>query len=506
MICNINALTTLYKIRKSNMLKLTTILAVTLLSVSALAENVSMFNIHYNDSSGTGVRSTEPFTTSEGRVTTVGEYRKELIEHTTRAVSLQFNHVVPHKLVLDFKAPSGYAALTSGPSFTEFSEYDRKDKFGFLEVGRSYPSTLVSALKSIKNSHDEDAVVSFADNVDDLRTNREHVYPPIVYSAYHEMMHVLGFVGTDCLGKCIPEPTSKKGHISPYLYYNDNGTVKAFESLSMTKKTHAYMSTDKLWFGGSETSRNAAMKELSAGHTNGFVYMFATPSVETGSVDPQAGNHFSFEVQPAQLMRSSRASTVDIGMAAYLLCDAGWCQRGGKVIEQSVKAVLNENASSDTESVIDITVSENLNVGVKEFELTIIPDAGMNVIEFQDPDGVCSERNGGYYCLGGLNPYEKMNARLIVTPSNEYTLKGDLRSTGFDVDRNGFNNILDVTLSKAAAPLPVQTAPVTSAPAKTENGGGGSGGGSMSFVMLPLLLVALIRRKHVVGKAAAGSK
>lgn len=470
------------------MLKLTIVLVVALLSATAFAEDESMFNVSYVDAADKGANSKTPFVTSEGKETTVGQYRQELVDLAALAVSLQFNHVVPHEIDVNFKAPEGYGAITYGPSFTEFTEFNRADKFGFLEVGRTYPATLVSALKSIRTAQDEDATVSFADNVEHLRVESGYDYAPIVYTMYHELMHVLGFATTDCLGKCIPEPVSKNSHVSPYIYYNSDRGLKPFESLSINQKTDAYLSIDKLWFGGSEASKNAAMAELTSGHVNGFVYMYATPNSDTGSVDGQSGDHFSFDVQPEQLMYSSRARTTDLGMAAYLLCDVGWCQDGGRVIEQSVSAVFDENASSDTESVIEVSVRENINVSVNEFELVITPDAAMNVLEFQDPNGMCSERNNGYYCTGSLGALGKMNVRLIVSPLEEYVLKGHLRSTAFDVDRDGFNNILDVTLAKTPEPKPI--APITEV--KTEPKGSESGG-SMSFLIFSLLLLCQLR-------------
>jgi len=477
------------------MLKRLTVVAASLLCAPVLAQQTSQFEISYIDPAGQGAYDPAAFNV-DGKDTTVGEYRRELIQHVARVVSLQFNHTVPHKIDVNFGVPKGFAAMTLGPSFSEFTESDEKDPYGFLTVGRHYPSTLVSALTGKKISSDEDAIMSFADAPQDLTPTGDYEYPPIVYSAYHEMMHVLGFATTDCLGDCIPQPVSQHSHFSSNIYYNDAGTIKAFDSLTLADKTTAYLSIDNLWFGGSATSKDAAMDELTAGHSNGYVYMYATPNPDTDNVDGQSGSHFSFDVQPAQLMHSARASTDDLGMAAYLLCDAGWCQEGGKVIEQSVDAFINVNASSESETVIDISISENLNVGVDEFELTIYRAPDMQIIDFQDTENACVTITGGYRCVSGLSALEKVELRLIVTPANEYRLIGELRSTGFDVDRNGFNNILDTTLVKANA-APVVTSPTTPAPtpAPTPTAvSSDSGGGSMSLMLIPLAFFAFYRR------------
>tara|TARA_R110001583_G_scaffold161109_1_gene313019 strand:- start:8714 stop:10204 length:1491 start_codon:yes stop_codon:yes gene_type:complete len=483
-----------------------------MLSASAMSQT-NHFDIDYADPQGFGVNDTEQFMSPTGE-TTIGEYRKGLIELATRAVSLQFNFTTQHHLIIDFTAPNGYAALTSGPIFSEVLDGSVTDSFGVMELGRTYPSTLVSALTEVEYIYGEDAKVSFSDKQTSLEANDDEKYPGIVYDAYHEMMHVLGFVTTDCLGTCIPEPVSRDSHVSSFIYYNDAGVIKEFESLSLSQKTDAYLSTDGLRFGGSQASRDAAVNELTSGHQDGYVYMHSTPN-ENGDVDSQSGGHFSFDVSPAQLMYSSRAATEDIGMAAYLLCDVGWCRGQGKVIEQSVTASVNENASDENEMVIDMSISENINVGVDEFEFTFTTDPDVELISFEDTAELCSSIGGGSYrCNGELGALSTVELRLIVTNSEAYTLKGELKSTGFDVDRNGFNNILDAhfenkqvdvedstdgesTDDDSTSDDPTPTTPIVSAP-QPQSGGGGS----MSYILLPMLLLAVLRRRAGMGISA----
>jgi len=459
---------------------------------AVLAQEESKFLLDYIDPIDKGALSTKAFTTSDGQETTVGEYRKEMIERAIRAVSLQFNHVVSHKLEIEFGVPEGFGAVTLGPIFSEHNEFKLSDEFGFLEVGRQYPSTLVSSLigKRSLNEIDADATVSFADNEGHLVVRDGNTYPYIVYAAYHELMHVLGFLATDCLGNCLPEPVSTDSHFSQNIYVGQEEGPVSFESLTLEQKTEAYMSTNNLWFGGSQASKDAATNELTSGHFNGYVYMFATPTEINGvvDVDAQSGSHFSFDVLPAQLMHSAGALTEDLGMAAYLLCDAGWCQDGGKVIEQSVSAELNENASSETQTVIDIVVSENLNVGVDEFVLIIRPGQKVSLIEFQDPNDICVEIDTGYKCTSALAALTKVNLRMLVSPADEYVIAGELRSTGFNVDRNGFNNLLDVTLIKEKEEEP------TPLPIPTPNASDEGSGGAISMIILLLLMTAILRK------------
>lgn len=476
-------------------MKYTGVLFSTLLSTAAVAENLSKFEITYIDEPGKGAFSTEPFTTSDGTETTLGEQRQALLAHVTRAVSLQFNHgPIAHKLHVEFDVWEGYAATTLGPAYSEVREGSITDEFGVMQIGSSYPGTLVSALLSQDYQSDEDALVSFMPNIATFTASGDDKHPSFVYAAYHEMMHVLGFGRTDCLGNCLPEPVSRDGHLSPYLFYNDDGLIKEFESLSMEKKTDAYLSTDNFWFGGSPASRDAARAELTSGQQDGYVYMYATPNPDTGSVDGQAGSHFSFDVQPAQLMHSSNAKTEDISMAAYLLCDVGWCRNQGKVIEQSVVASLNENASSDTETVIDIVVQENLNIGVDEFVLNIRPDAAIQLLSLEDPDSLCVAVSEGYQCKGQLLPLAQIDLRLIVTPAEQYVIDGEIYSTGFDVDRNGFNNILDAKLVKAKEVEPTQPETPTSTAPTPAVQSNESGGGAFTFLLMPLLFIAFLRR------------
>ena len=479
------------------------VLSVTSMLSASAASQTNYFTIDYADPQSFGVNDQSPFTSPDGD-TTVGEYRKELIELATRAVSLQFNFTTQHQLIVDFKAPDGFGAITLGPIFSELISEGEKDEYGVMEFNRSYPSTLASALTGKAFTSDEDAIISFSNNENPLEFRNNSKYPGLVYDTYHEMAHVLGFVATDCLGNCQPEPVSRDSHISQFFYYNDAGVVTDYESLSLSKKTEAYLSTDKFWYGGTQTSRDAAIGELTSGHQNGYVYMHSTPN-QDGGVDSQSGSHFSFDVLPAQLMHSSRAATEDLGMAAYLLCDTGWCRGGlGKVIEQSVVAELNENASSDTESVIDITISENLNVGVDEFEFTFTTDPNVELVSFEDTADSCSELgDGAYRCTGSLGFLSSVDLRLVVAPFENYNLTGELRSTGFDVDRNGFNNILDVSFASQDSNVDDSTGgdsgsgttpvPVTTPQTQPQNDSGG--GGSMSFIMLPLLLIAALGRR-----------
>lgn len=488
------------KIRELKMLnkKLLALSITAMLSASAISQT-NHFDIEYTDPQDFGVNNSTSFTSPNG-VTTVGEYRKELIELATRAVSLQFNFTTKHHLLVDFEAPDGYGAITLGPIFSEILSEGEKDPYDVMQLNRSYPSTLASALTGKPFTSDEDAIISFSNIESSLDSRSDKVYPGLVYDAYHEMMHVMGFVATDCLGNCLPEPVSRDSHISQLFYYNDAGDVKEFESLSMSKKTEAYLSTDKFWFGGTQASRDAAIDELTSGHQNGYVYMYSTPN-QDGGVDSQSGSHFSFDVLPAQLMHSSRAATEDLGMAAYLLCDTGWCRGQGKVIEQSVVAEVNENASSDSESVIDITISENLNVGVDEFEFTFMMDPDVDLVSLEDTADACSEIGGGAYrCTGELGFLSTVKLRLVVAPFENYKLTGELRSTGFDVDRNGFNNILDVSFAKQSNDVDNSTDdgsgstpdPVSIPQPQVQSD---SGGGSMSFVMLPLFFIAALGRR-----------
>ena len=221
-------------------------------------------------------------------MTTLGAYRQESIELATRAVALQFNTGVEYLIHVNFGVPEGYGATTSGPNFSEFTEFDKEDEFGLLEIGRKYPMTLQSALVGVDlNTYDEDAVISFSDTPSYAEINDDDKHPYVVYAAYHEMMHFMGFVALDCLGNCIPEPSSPKTHLSSHFYYNDDGTVRVFDNLTIDEKTTAYKSTNNLWFGGSDTTKQAANNELTGGVSDGYIYIHATPEETTGNVDPQ---------------------------------------------------------------------------------------------------------------------------------------------------------------------------------------------------------------------------
>jgi hypothetical protein len=421
-----------------------TIIAIAV-SISSFHTLAGSFDIEYIDVEGVGSFDPTPITKPDGTLSTLGDYRQELIEFTARAVSLQFNFDVDFYLKVDFGTPDGYAATTLGPIFSTHYEAAPDDDFGILEIGRSYPQTLESALRGVDvNNIDEDAIISFA-NTPSYVNSDHYQYPYVVHSAYHEMMHVLGFSAPDCLGNCIPEPITFESHISAFFYYNDEGNIRSFDSLDITEKQDVAMLTDSLWFFGSEPTKKAAEYELTSGHTNGNIYIHTTPDEYSGGVDPQALAHLSPNVQPEQLMHSYGARTEDLGMAAYILCDIGWCRNQGKVIEQSVSLSLNENASSESETSIDVVITDNLGVGVDEWELNLV-STDINILSIEGNSANCSATDNGYYCTGHLAPSEQVLIQIFATPAESYTIDGELRSMGLDVDRNGFNNIVDTTL------------------------------------------------------------
>ncbi len=488
----------------------------------SLAASHAPLKIQYKDGAGVGINDTTPLTLSDGTQTTVGAFRKSTVEHAARAVSLQFHNAAPLNWGVKFQTNAGYDALTMGPSFSEVTSRNQ-DKAGLAKLGQWYPITLLSALNGFDvgfvpgEPHAETQFLANPQNIQSAiaPTSGQSIFTSIVY---HELIHLYGFAESSCLGSCIPARSSHNSHMTPLLWYrNADNSLVSYEKLDLDGRETAGKSGNRFLAGGtlSAPRTSAAVRsELTGGtyidSSGGYVQMFATPT-DKGDWDGQTGDHISFDVQPAQLMYSAAARVQDMGIAAHMLCDAGWCRNTGQVIDVTAQATLDTNASTASKTYIDVTFKNQTNADVDKLQAQVRLDAKYSGVTLSGDQQGCALEALVLSCAFDLTALssKKISLTLGALTDTGYVIAGEVYSNDFDVDRNGFNNILDTTLK--ATPSNPGTG------GGTGNGGSGTGGtgnpttqpssgssgGSMSLWVIGLLALAGWIRLAAVKRVAA---
>ncbi|HCU64400.1 MAG TPA: hypothetical protein DF774_01425 [Rheinheimera sp.] len=488
------------------------------LSESNIATHVPV-KIQFKDGTGSGVNDTTPLTLPDGSNTTVGAFRKKTIEYVTRAVSLQFKNNVQLRWDVEFKTNAGYDALTLGPAFTRVTT-SNQDVAGIAALGKEYPTTLLSALngRDVGFPDMSHATTQFLSNPNNIQhqiapSSGQSVLTSVVY---HELIHVYGFADRACLGSCIPNRSAEPSHISQLFWYRDpNGNLVRYDALDLDGREAAGKSTNRFLAGGTVSAPRtsaAVREELTAGtysdNSGNYVQMFATPT-DKNDWDGQVGSHISFDVQPVQLMYSSAANVQDLGIAAAMLCDAGWCRKTGQVIDIRATAKLNSNASTSTTSYIDVKFENLVNSDVDKLKAQVRLDAQYAGVTISGDQQGCTLEGTTLNCAFDLPAMTSKTLTLTTgaLSSAGYVVAGEVYSDDFDVDRNGFNNILDATIKT----VPVSN-PGTGGGTGGGTGNGGTGnnppssessGGSMSLWSIGLLGLAGWRRLAAVKRVAA---
>ncbi|WP_134055844.1 hypothetical protein [Rheinheimera aquimaris] len=505
---------------KTKLTSFFTLAAGWLISAPLWADNHVPVTLVYQDAAGVGVNDVRSLTLPDGTVTTVGDFRKSTLEYVARAVALQFNNSAPIEWGVRFESKSGYDAITFGPNFMQVRASE-PDPYGVIDVGDWVPVTLFAALRNNAIAKSDgtlgDTYFHDGDNLMQAIMPQSN-QAQLVSVAYHELIHMYGFAHSECLGNCITGRHSNNSHITPFYWYRDNtDALLPYESLDLDGREKAGQSVNRYLAGGNNKAPHTsqfARHELTAGTWSdaggNYVELYAEPD-SNNNWDGQAGSHLSFAVQPAQLMASSAAFTQDLGVAAAILCDAGWCRGQGQVIDISARAVLDSNASSATQTYIDVIFENTQSTDVAQAAAHIRLDPAYTNVSVTGDTAGCTVTTDVVDCRFSLAAQDTKKLTLTLGALSEagYVIAGELYSEGYDVDRNGFNNILDATLGKKAADTggnsgggntgngsgPV-TPPVT--PPVTE---AGSSGGASSVWLLGLLsLLGWRRMKAVAGK------
>jgi hypothetical protein len=422
--------------------------------------NATTINITYLDEAGTGFYSTEPYApTSENPSTTLGEARRYVLERTVKMFSTQFYNPTPIFWGVSLEdLGGGFGAITLGPVFTEFTQGSPTDDFGILKTGTQYPRLLIDALtnnvnRTMHSEDDYDATTTFSSYGKDYGFSGSDEGFRFASVVLHELVHVIGFNSTDCLRGCIPQSSSNKSHYNQYIYAEGNYN-KIWEELTLLEKEDAAMLENILFFKGSDDTLNFATNQLNSGTSNNGIGLHSGVNSD-GSWDGQSITHLSPKITPAQLMFSAGADLNELGAAAYMLCDTGWCRNDGFVADLSVTSINDASVKPNIMSTISFEIANLSNDTVKDiyFEFEI-PD-GVDVNESSSTDG-CNVTEKTAICeITELFSEQYINIDIAITATEgEHTIDSKLYSESFIVDPKGANNLNILKITSEELPFP----------------------------------------------------
>jgi hypothetical protein len=422
--------------------------------------NATTINITYLDEAGTGFYSTEPYApTSENPSTTLGEARRYVLERTVKMFSTQFYNPTPIFWGVSLEdLGGGFGAITLGPVFTEFTQGSPTDDFGILKTGTQYPRLLIDALtnnvnRTMHSEDDYDATTTFSSYGKDYGFSGSDEGFRFASVVLHELVHVIGFNSTDCLRGCIPQSSSNKSHYNQYIYAEGNYN-KIWEELTLLEKEDAAMLENILFFKGSDDTLNFATNQLNSGTSNNGIGLHSGVNSD-GSWDGQSITHLSPKITPAQLMFSAGADLNELGAAAYMLCDTGWCRNDGFVADLSVTSINDASVKPNIMSTISFEIANLSNDTVKDiyFEFEI-PD-GVDVNESSSTDG-CKVTEKTAICeITELFSEQYINIDIAITATEgEHTIDSKLYSESFIVDPKGANNLNILKITSEELPFP----------------------------------------------------
>jgi hypothetical protein len=420
---------------------------------SSTIANAGEIRVVFSDLEGVGFNSQEPYVPEGGNnATTLGEARKNVLFRTIRMIQSQINITSDFAIEVEFEALSGYGAITLGPTFSSFDEGDA-NPYGIMEVGREYPRNLRYSLQDIDTSswnleNDPASSTRFSPNESTyLGFDNDGQQRSFISTTLHELTHVMGFASLNCLGDCFPAPLSKPSHFTKFVF-GEGDPLVAFDGLSISEQENVASSNDGLLFFGSSTTQSKLTGLLTGGIHDGAVELHAD-----GQLDGQEIAHFSPNVYPEQLMWSVGGNVLDLGAAAYVLCDVGWCRGTGKVIDIALKVENTKFKALPNQWIdVDFVVENSTDVSASDLLLEIRFPEGTVLSNALLEKGNCQILNNTLMSCSAENidAQETLDVHFILSGDvGNYVLSGELSSTSFDVDSNGNNNLFDIEFTSS---------------------------------------------------------
>jgi hypothetical protein len=406
-----------------------------------------------------GFNSTEPYSsTAENPSTTLGEARRFVLEKTVKMFSTQFYSNSPIFWGVSFEEIEGYGAITLGPGMREHTQYSLSDDYGVLKYGLHYPKPLRNALlnnvgRVLLGEEDYDATTEFTSSANDYSisgTDDGHRFSATIL---HELVHVIGFASLDCLRGCFPTSVSLDGHYNQFVFVEGDYN-KTWNGLSLLEKEEAAMLEDILFFKGSDATFEFALNNLHSGITNNGIGLHSGVN-DDGTWDGQSVAHLSSKITPMQLMFSAGADVNELGAAAYILCDIGWCRNEGFVADLSVTSANEVSIKPNIASIISFEIANLSSRTVEDiyFELEIPND--VDVIESGSTNG-CKFSDQIFTCkITELLAEQYIDIDVtIISTEGQHIIDSKLYSKSFIVDPKGANNLNTLNITSEEAPFP----------------------------------------------------
>jgi len=428
------------------------------LFASSTIANAGEIKVIFSDAEGVGFKSQDSYTPEGGNnATTLGEARKKVLLRTIRMIESQINITSDFAIEVEFEALSGYGAITLGPSFSSFNEGDA-NPYGIMEVGRQYPRNLRYSLQNIDTStwnieDDPVSTTTFSPNDSKyLGFDNAGQQRSFISTTLHELTHVMGFASLNCLGDCFPAPLSKPSHFTKFVF-GEGDPLVVFDDLSISEQEDLASSDDGLLFFGSLTTQSKLTELLTGGAHDGAVELHAD-----GELDGQEIAHISPNVYPEQLMWSVGGNVLNLGAAAYVLCDVGWCRGTGKVIDIALNVENTKFKALPNQWVdVDFSVVNSNDTQASDILLEIRFPEGTVLSNALLENGNCQILNNTLMSCTAENigAQEVLDAHFILSGEvGDYELSGELSSNSFDVDANGDNNLFDIEFSVSSNHTP----------------------------------------------------
>ena len=353
----------------------------------------SIETIYLDDpDSGQGFYDTTPVPPAPGNPgTTLGEQRRNVHEYGVRLLEriVWIDNKVPVISEAGFEHQEGSVA-TGSPNWF----YDRENpRFSnvpsMLFAARAYPVSQWTEGRTVGlNTHyDLDYTWDY--------TIGESLATPVSYNAMvsttlHEFGHGLGFASL--AGNFVFDLSV----FDRYIRHHGATPAAPVDMTDEQREALARAGDDARWVG--PVTSEAAGRILTAGQDRGEVFLDARGR------DQHPMSHLSDTLLPHQLMQSSGAATIELGIAAYMFSDMGY----GPVVDSSVTMAAPDPSKVRVEVSTDAP-AENL------------------LVNLHLPDGVTVESvlAAPATCNLAAQPVECRYTTLSGTASIEYTLSGD---------------------------------------------------------------------------------
>jgi hypothetical protein len=157
-------------------------------------------------------------------------------------------------------------------------------------------------------------------------------------------------------------------------------------------------------------------------------------------------------------MASFGGNVLNLGAAAYVLCDIGWCRGTGKVIDIGLNVENTKFKALPNDGVdVDFNIKNATDAPASDILLEISYPEGTVLSNALLENGQCTINNNALMSCTteGIGANETLDVHFSLSGNiSDYALSGELSSTSFDVDSNGNNNLFDIEFTATSNQAP----------------------------------------------------